>query len=486
MIYGGKSTQYFYEDFGFDAYVPSYSRTFVFMTEKENSFKYTSVNAKIEPIIGKKGPLKTYEWKTESKILKQEDNAVAYGDMAQKIVVSSNHEWNDIVQWYRDLSNQQANEDYTIHKLVDELKLKDLGSDIEKAKKIYDFILQNIQYSFLDFRQSSHTPQRASEVYHTRLGDCKDVSTLYAALGRAVGLDIDLVLINTSDNGEKEVVLPSINFNHCIVKLKTAETDLYLELTDPFLPFGHLYASHNNANILDIPFNEDETSTLKQLTYNVGYENNIQRFATVKVTTDDILHIEKRGIKTGTEAASITESYLNISEEEQLDKISKSFSSDFSGPVKAIGVDFSKIEQRSQTADYSYSFEVTSELLKVGSFKSFKVPLTDVLANINSFQLEERTQPFNFKFYETADRYDEEVVIIIEGDRKFLETPENISLEHRGIKYDLKFELVNDQQIKVNRTYVPVKLNVMPGEYPEFRAFMLSLVEAEKTHLIIK
>ena len=77
-------------------------------------------------------------------------------------------------------------------------------------------------------------------------------------------------------------------------------------------------------------------------------------------------------------------------------------------------------------------------------------------------------------------------MVIIEGDRKFLEKPENISLEHMGIKYNLEFELINDQKIKVNRTYTPIKLNIMPDEYPAFRSFMLSVIEAEKSHLIIK
>lgn len=486
MIYGGKSSKFFYEDYGFDAYVPAYYRSFVFMSEKENSIKYSSVNMDLEPKIGKKGSLKSYEWSTESKLLKPEDNSLAYGDLAQKVVISSNHSWNDIVQWYRDLSNQQAGEDYTITKLVDELKLKEIDSDIGKAKKIYDFILQNIQYSYLDFRQSGQTPQRASEVYHTRLGDCKDVSTLFAAIGRAAGLDVDLVLINTSDNGEKEVILPSTNFNHCIVKLKTQEEDLYLELTDPFLPFGHLYVTHDNANILDIPFDPSEKSTLKRLSYNKGYKNTIKRKSKIIVTPDDVLKISNKGIKTGNAAASLSETYLNISEEEQLDIIKRSFSNDFSGPVKMVDIDFSKLKQRSPLADYSYSFEVTSELLKVGSFKSFRVPLTDMLAHINSFQLEERTQAFNFKYYEISDSYEEDLEIMIEGDRMFLETPENVSLEYKGIKYDLNFEMINKNQINVRRTYYPQKINISTEDYPEFRAFILKIIEAEKSHLVIK
>lgn len=486
MRYGGKSSDIFYEEFGFDAYVPSYDRTFMFISENKNSIKYKSVNSQIEPKIESKNGLTFYTWSAKPKLLKYEVNTLAYDDIAQSVYITSNHNWDDIVQWYRDLSNQQAIEDYTITKLVDELGLMGIDSDMDKAKKIYDFILQNIQYSSIDFRQSNLTPQRASDVYHTRLGDCKDVSTLFAAIGRSAGLDVDLVLINTSNNGEKDIVLPSINFNHCIVKLNIENEDLYLELTDPFLPFGALYVTHNNARVLDIPFDKSKKSTLKKMTYNKGFKNLTYRKSTVTIKEDDELVIRKECEKTGNYGSAMTETYLTKTTEERKETLKLAFSSDFESPVTVNMVDFSNLVQRSPVAKYNYEISVSSELLKVGSFKSFKIPLSDELANIASFQQETRTLPFDFKFYETADRYEEEMNVVIEGDRTFLEVPENVKLNYQDISYHISFTEVSEHEMKINRVYTPAYINISPEDYPEFRAFMLGVIEAEKTHLVIK
>jgi hypothetical protein len=40
------------------------------------------------------------------------------------------------------------------------------------------------------------------------------------------------VLVDTKDNGSKEMMLPSVDFNHCIVSLQADGREYYLELTD--------------------------------------------------------------------------------------------------------------------------------------------------------------------------------------------------------------------------------------------------------------
>ena len=69
-------------------------------------------------------------------------------------------------------------------------------------------------------------------------------------------LSANLVLILTSDNGN-ELVLPSTDFNHCIVKVKLDGQDQFLELTDKYLPFKALPIALRGALALEIPFNSD-------------------------------------------------------------------------------------------------------------------------------------------------------------------------------------------------------------------------------------
>ena len=127
-----------------------------------------------------------------------------------------------------------------------------------KARRIYNYIQKNIRYSSVSFRQSAYVPQKASVTINTRLGDCKDLSSLFVSLASMAGLHANLVLVDTRDNGTKEMVLPSVEFNHCIVLLKMGGKETYLELTDNNLPFGCLPNNLPGASSLIIPRQNEE------------------------------------------------------------------------------------------------------------------------------------------------------------------------------------------------------------------------------------
>lgn len=114
-------------------------------------------------------------------------------------------------------------------------------------------MLTKLRYSSVSFRQSGYVPQDVSKIISTRLGDCKDFSTLFVALAQKAGIPAQLVLVDTRDNGSKDMILPSVEFNHCIVLAKLDGKGQYLELTDNNLSFGSLPNNLNGALSLLIP-----------------------------------------------------------------------------------------------------------------------------------------------------------------------------------------------------------------------------------------
>src|SRR5678815_4963325 len=116
-----------------------------------------------------------------------------------------------------------------------------------------DYIVANIRYSSVSFRQSGLVPQSVSTTISTRLGDCKDLSSVFVALANKAGIPAQLVLIDTRDNGSKDMMLPSMEFNHCIALAKIDGKDYYVELTNSYLPFGSLHYDLFNALSLVIP-----------------------------------------------------------------------------------------------------------------------------------------------------------------------------------------------------------------------------------------
>lgn len=484
---GGKSSFFISNRFSLDSYYPVYKRTFNLYLANELAIKDTVLNSSIKPKRTQLDGFMQYEWSvTNPGMVKEESYVTAFTDIGQRLHVALDYTWNDIVQWYSDLSSQQATIDLTIENIVSELFDPALTyTDDEKARIIYDFIGENIVYSSIDFRQGSYIPQLASKVYHSRLGDCKDVSTLFVTLARAVGLKANLVLINTTVNGYNSVILPSLNFNHCIVKVYYDGSSKFLELTNPNLPFGYLSSSHYNAAVLEIPFgNIPDNVQLERLNWNDNFTSGVYRNSDVKIEPQGKLLIKKDVIKTGERASRTCSSYYYDDEVEQREGMQKAIAGDYKTSVTLNELTFKKMEPREDTAWYQYDFEVENDVLKLGSYRTLKIPFSDKLIGLNIFQEGERQHDFDYTYYEPVDEYVENLSMTIDGDGAFKEVPENVNLSYRGSTYQLTFELIDKQNLRVKRSFVVNRDKIKSTEFDDFKAFMLKVNDAENSHVL--
>ncbi len=488
QVSGGKTTKFISDTFPLNASVPCHKLDYNLYVEEGLAIKETISLGNLKPTKETKQGFVHYNWTKENpKVLKEEKYAVPFNDLAEMVHFSVNHSWDEIVQWYSDLSAHQARPDYTIEKIAKDLfEGKSLSVD-EKFHAIYDFVCKNIQYSYIDFRQSGYIPQKASNIYHSRLGDCKDVSTLFVSIARSIGLKANLVLINTSDNGQKSVVLPSLNFNHCIVKAYDGTKTKYLELTDPNLPYGYLYSYHKNAPILEIPYEDEQhKSQLEYLDFNKGYENTVSRVTMVEVQDDNVMKIKSDNVKRGTLAGHSCSTYFNVDETERRDILKNALSPKFQSGISIDEFTFSSLAPLEDFTEYSYSYTVANEILKLGSMKSLKIPFSDVIIRMSLFEDGEREFDFDYIYYEHIENYEETLNINLGANRALVEVPENVHLEYNKNIYDLKFEKTAANQLKVHRSYRVNRENIKAEDFKDFRAFMTKVNEAEHTHLLYK
>lgn len=489
QVYGGKSSVYISDRYSLNSYVPAYKTNYNVFVEEGLDINFTILNDEQQPETSKNHGFNTYVWsKTSPDVLQDEPFAIPFNDIAKRVHVSLDFSWKDIVQWYSDLSTYQASADYTIKKIISELFDGEQFSEEQKSKMIYEFVNKNIQYSFLDFRQSNFIPQKASEVYHSRLGDCKDVSTLFVSLARAAGLKANLVLINTSDNGQKDVILPSLHFNHCIVKVYLDSGPVILELTDPNLPYGHLFYYHQGAAILEIPtvLSSTDDVRLEYLQPNPDYHSEVIRSSVVEVTEDLKIKVDQKVVKTGSRAATTCQHYYNEDDKTRKDNLKKSLSSQFNSALTVQQLDFIDLQPRKDSAVMTYTYLVENDILKLGSFRSMKIPFSDILIQMKVFQDEERTYPFNYVYYENADKYEESIEIVLTENFSLTELPENVNLEYKNYTYSLNFRQIDDKKLEVHRLFKPDRENIAPEDFSGFQNFMAKVNEAENTHLLFK
>ncbi|NJM80557.1 MAG: transglutaminase domain-containing protein [Flavobacterium sp.] len=177
--------------------------------------------------------------------------------------------------WYADLVKKNKKLDKVTISTFNEIFPNGITnlSETQRAEKIYNYIEENITYSYLDFRQSGYVPQKPSKTIETKLGDCKDLSTLFVTLAEKANLKSNLVLVLTNDNGLKSLPLPSSEFNHCIVKVTLENKDYFIEMTDKYLPFKSLPTSLYKANALVIEFDKIKNENAKLI--NLSLDNSL-------------------------------------------------------------------------------------------------------------------------------------------------------------------------------------------------------------------
>lgn len=136
------------------------------------------------------------------------------------------------------------------------------ASDQEKVDRCLERLRQTVVYTGVEFGINRIIPYTAEEIVSRGFGDCKDQSMLLVAMLQSLGLDAQMVLLNSGSGLDVSPVFPAISgFNHMIVRTD-GETPLWMDPTAVGLPSGLLPAECCNRRCLVI----DEQTTELGLT----------------------------------------------------------------------------------------------------------------------------------------------------------------------------------------------------------------------------
>jgi tetratricopeptide (TPR) repeat protein len=480
----GSLSQYFSDNFTFTSFIPYVEKKYELITASDIKFEYKMMNSDIKPEI-KKIPdeFTYYNWnKYNQPGVNEESYMPSILDFGEVLYISSLPSWDFISKWYLDISKTKSKSDHETKEVIE--KLFPNKSNINRSeivKTIYNYIVNNIRYSSIPFRQSGIVPQKASKTINTQMGDCKDVATLFVALCNEMNIKATWVLVSTRDNGLSSMPLPSIDFNHCIATVNIDDKKFYVDLTNDDLPFGNIYGLNNNAIALEI--NENPLTTI----FNIAeIEKNNSCFRKTNVTfKNEKMTVEINSLRRGGLAASTRANYKNKSKEEQMKDMSEAIASDYAN-IKLTSLDFkSGLNDNSDSIEYSYIYNVNRVFNKISNFFAFKIPLTDAYSPIEFLANDERKYPIDLYQFSTSDVKDEILNIIIPDDKVLAEIPETVKINSRFADYLLEFRLEGNT-INVHRSFIQKELNVKPSEYKDLQKFYNDVVKADETQIAFK
>ncbi|HPV42923.1 MAG TPA: DUF3857 domain-containing protein [Spirochaetota bacterium] len=164
--------------------------------------------------------------------LKKEQAMPDASELLPAVYFTSHRSWDEFFSWYRSFLKNRVRIDADMKALVKKI-FSDTREPLDRVRAIYGFVSGSIRYVGFEFGVGGIQPRGTDVTFHTRMGDCKDVSLLLVALLREAGIDARLALIRTRDRGRAYLAAPFAGeFNHAICYVNIGK-GFFLDATAP-------------------------------------------------------------------------------------------------------------------------------------------------------------------------------------------------------------------------------------------------------------
>ena len=209
--------------------------------DKEARFKLFNQeyaeNIVLAPSLTEKEGKKIYTWTFDKiKSIIPEYGMPPSSLVNPAILISSFSSWDQIYEWWSSMCRDKIELTQEIRGFLEDI-IKEARGDLDKAKKIYEFVAKNIRYVAIEYGEGGHEPHHAEEVFVNRYGDCKDQVILLAAMLRAAGIKAYPVLIPTREAYSIDKNFPSLGFNHAICVMESGDDLIFMDPTAETTPF---------------------------------------------------------------------------------------------------------------------------------------------------------------------------------------------------------------------------------------------------------
>lgn len=360
------------------------------------------------------------------------------------------------------MASAKARPNYEVKETVKSIfKDKPALNDYDKAKAIYNYITKNISYSSVSFRQSGLVPQEPATVLNTRIGDCKDVSTLFVAMCKEAGLKANLTLVNTRDNGQQSLILPSINFNHCIAKIEINGKSHYLELTSSYLPFGSLYNSALQSVILDID-NSDTEKYLKHLNPETRTANEVYRNVNIKILNKDLI-VHEDNVKVSAVAALSRQAYTELSEKDMNKRMLEGLQSTLpNAELKKLSFKNLENGDNRDSLFTSIDYNLKEEIKSIGGIEIITLPWSEKTLASDISIIGDRKFPIDFTSVYNIDKYKEIISFEIPKGKTVVESIPSVKYSNDYLEYNMIARTEKDKLI-FERSFA-IKKNAIPSD----------------------
>ncbi|MCC7429500.1 DUF3857 domain-containing protein [bacterium] len=481
-FYSGYLSEHFWDRQFFQSFYPQKMSRYGLLVPENFSFDVKFHNIEIEPqIFDVEKGTKFYLWKAENQVaMKVEAAMPTINDSGKWLFVSSIKSWEEITNWYYKIARGKAKTSFEIQEKVAEIT-KDLLSDDEKIKALYTYIIENIRYSSVPFRQSGIVPQKSRDTLVNKIGDCKDTATLMVSMLDEIGINAYQVLVNTRDEGT-EPILPSPEFNHCIVAVEKDTSLIYLDLTAENMPYKILPTSDQTAYSLLIKKGNNSLKSLPKT--NFQEDNLVSREIKAKIDENGNLEKESVSTKKGILALGMRSRYRNIGEKEKFNSFSKIVASEFANS-ELTDFNFDNLNEINEPIKYSYSFKAKNYATTVDNLMIVKIPWTDALKPIQALGSTERN--YDYELWNSFYNYSsvENLVLDLPKGFKPKKIENNFELTSKAGTYKLTLAY-KDGKLTGKREFYNTTARVPKEDFNDYKNYVNKVIENDSKQFVLE
>ena len=255
---------------------PAVRMDYVLITPKSREFyyKYTaphypasvvapSLDEASKPLETESDSERIWKWSFNSlPTIPREPMMPSVTEIIPYLKISTFQTWEDMTQWYWNLSRDQLIPGAVIHdalaRILTDYRIKynippnQQLSDWDKVRAVNAFVNTDVRYLGLEFGIHGYKPHKVDDICNAQYGDCKDKASLAVAMLKEIGIEANLVIIRTTNKGEIDYELPSLGiFNHCIYYLPDIDgKEYWIDGTATFFDASELPSADAGANTL--------------------------------------------------------------------------------------------------------------------------------------------------------------------------------------------------------------------------------------------
>ncbi len=399
--------------------------------------------------------------------LPNEPGSVPLVDITARADFTTYSSWQDFGKviydslWASDLSAPLEESEVA---LLESLQLDGL-TPLEKVKKIYYFLQENVRYLGLEVGIDNIKPHKSSLISEKRYGDCKDQVNLLIKLLRQEGIEAKPALVATNTLTIDSAFACYSFIKHALAYLPgVGGRSYWLDPTSQFAPVGWVSPNINNtiAVVLD-----GMGGTLIGIPPNEPTVDLMGRSSTAKLDTSGTAIIELATTYYGWIGVNL-KSRLKYLNEDELDNYVKSRILANNPAVHDVSYSLEGLDDYDSPAVIKISYVDDRFAEKLGDLLIRKQPLTGYSGMFDKSGRLEHRETDLYLGYTPSFRW-EAVLCYPEGYR-IKERPSAAAIDSEFFEFTRKIvdtvdnELKSELYLKVRTPYIPV------AKYQEYRA----------------